>query len=116
MTLMSDTPMPSRRPVTPSSLSLPPLGELPDDSQGPWWFRAAYVFGVPTIAAGFLIWVLSARVDGNLADIKASQLIQQQQMSIFMGQQTRMEHLLQQICANSAPSYQDRSACFADGK
>lgn len=106
--------MTPRRPLNP--LSLTPLAELSESPQMPWWFRAAYVFGVPTIAAGFLIWVLTMRVDNNLSDIKASQLVEQQQMSAFILQQGRMEGLLQQICANSAPSYQDRSACFNRGK
>lgn len=116
MALMSDTPMPARRPVTPASLSMTPLGEFAESPQMPWWFRAAYVFGVPTIAAGFLIWVLTMRVDNNLTDIKTGQALQQQQISAFIAQQGRMESLLQQICANSAPTYQDRSACFTRGK
>lgn len=95
----------------------PPTENTATDA--PWYVRAAYTFGVPTIIAGFLIWAMATRVDSGLTHVDASltqltdELNQHQKdMGYSIMQQEAIKSLMQQICVNTAKNVPDRTACF----
>lgn len=92
---------------------------IPIRDTDPWWFRAAYVLGVPTMIACFLIWVLAWRVDTSLTSaakamsehvLQMNTLLTTQQEVLIT--QRQVLSVMQQICVNSAPTPQDRAACI----
>lgn len=115
---MVHTPMPRNR-IPALSPGPVPLTSQVEVIEGPWWFKAAYMFGVPAVIAGALVWMLAVRVDGSNTTIKESQAKQEaalsqqaRQLELLGSQLVRMEHLLEQICANGVPTTRDNSTCF----
>lgn len=92
----------------------------------PWWVRAGVSFGAPTIAAGYLMWVLVSSIqDGQNVIISNQTTIignQTAMLEMMRGQNDatsstavqlgHIEMVLTQICAQSAESPDERAACF----
>lgn len=82
----------------------------------PWWFRAAYVLGVPTIIACFLIWILAWRVDNSLISAAVIMTSHVAQMDLLLANQQQILSVMQQICVNQAATPAGRTACLKGGQ
>jgi hypothetical protein len=92
----------------------------------PWWIRAGLWFGAPTVAAGYLMWVMVQTVTTGQERIMLNQatIIENQRMIIttIAKQETalsanavqlgRIEMVLTQICVNAARTADERGACI----
>lgn len=78
----------------------------------PWYIKASYQFGIPAVIAGFLVWALVTRVDGSLTLIKENLVLHAQDSAYTVKELERVKIILQQICANTSETVQDRNSCF----
>jgi hypothetical protein len=92
----------------------------------PWWIRAGLWFGAPTVAAGYLMWVMVQTISAGQDRIMLNQttIIENQQLIIttISTQQTalsanavqlgRIEMVLTRICVNAAKTADERNACI----
>lgn len=93
--------------------------EKPSGDGMPWQIKAAFLFGAPTVFAGYLIWAL-------VSGIVPAMLSMQQTMSSLVAavsnitsehsaqkaQNERIIAILQASCVNAAQSGADRERCF----
>lgn len=95
----------------------------------PAWVRTIFVLGAPTVAAGWLIYLMSAGVsaqlmgihDDSAAHIAATQAMTTRFDEFRLQQETQMEVLirvLQANCMNTAQDQASRNGCMiaAQGK
>lgn len=98
-------------------------------SQRPWYFEAAMKFGLPAVAAGFLLWFLVVKVDAKLDGLSQQQAVHQEQMAVKLSevvsalnkQISRQDEMLNQAwiqigvtsrtCLNTSKTDADRIAC-----
>jgi len=82
----------------------------------PWWARAATIFGVPTVFAGFLIWQIAG---SHTTDVQTTkQLIEAHVQAAEQRDRNHEQHeqslqkILRAICINGAESADDRVTCL----
>jgi len=51
-------------------------GYAPDLKNAPWWVQAAVTFGASTVAAGFLLWFVVARVDRDYLETQRAMRVE----------------------------------------
>lgn len=104
--------------------SLSPGVEIPNNT--PWQFKFAVFFGVPSVICIYLVWWLTANIDGqvklilnNQNSINQASAIQAQdntraheQILAQFRQFNNLQVTLQQICVNTSTTASDRAACF----
>lgn len=96
-------------------------------STRPWYFDAAAKFGLPAVAAGFLLWFLTFVVDKKLDAIAKAQVTQQDLqvqtsekltsvvslLSQQLDQAWIQVGIIQRTCLNTSKTDADRIACAA---
>lgn len=88
----------------------------------PWLLRVVYLFGIPAAISIYLVWLMSARVEGNQREmldiLKAHELNSQYNLKSNGEQIDRLDkifRLTQALCVNAAEDSAERSRCFAIG-
>ncbi len=104
-------------------------GSLPGDMwrEVPAWIKVSMQVGAPTIAAGYLIWLFSTNVAGDVRELKASVLQHVMTTNIMMDRinETRsiqdqkidvLIRIMQTQCVNAATDVIQRRNCIEAGK
>jgi hypothetical protein len=74
----------------------------PNGNGGPWWVKALYAFGVPSVGLLYFIYWLTA------SHTAALDLHSHDQAHAIEG----LTLIMRQVCANTAETTEERSACF----
>ena len=76
-------------------------------------------FGLPSVVAAYLIWVITSNTNARLQEIRDSLLSHQIDMSYYVKSMDDLKtdsaktyRILEQICANGASDYKERANCF----
>ena len=69
---------------------------------GPWWVKALYAFGVPSVGLLYFIYWLTVSQASALELHSQDQAHAMQDLTLIM----------RQVCANTADTTEERSACF----
>ena len=88
-------------------------------SDAPMWARIVYVIGVPSAIAIFLIYFVTNQVSGAIGNIRTEQAQIREELrlhavdsSYVIKETTSIRMILQQICANTAATREERNMCF----
>lgn len=90
------------------------------------WIRAVFMLGAPTVAAGWLIYLMSGSITGDLREIRVNQLAQANALTELMGkfnesrgsQDAKLDILIrlsQTQCVNAAQDVTQRRGCLDAG-
>lgn len=97
--------------------------ELPPVEKYPLILRFVYLFGVPAAVAVWLVWLLSARVEGMQREmldlLRAHEFNSQYNIKSNVEQIDRLERiyrLSQVMCVNGANDATERARCFSIDK
>ena len=104
--------MTSRAPLDnrPSPVPIPvvlvdPTPPLPVALVEPWWARAITRWGIGTVLAVYLVYVLVTQVTTQLTTMNAN-------LVLHMQSNDTMKELLSQVCSNTAKTDDERTFCF----
>lgn len=87
-------------------------GLTTENNNTPWYIKTTYQFGIPAVIAGFLVWTLVTRIDTALINLQENFSLHAQDAAYTVKELERVKIILQQICANTADTFQDRTSCF----
>jgi hypothetical protein len=92
---------------------------MAEESVSPWWLSAVYKVGVPAGLAIYLTYVLTGTITNSMSAIQNNQVSFSEQLrlhavdnSYILKETNQMRMILQQICANTATTREDRNGCF----
>ena len=91
------------------------------------WIRAVFMLGAPTVAAGWLIYLMSGAITGDLRDIRIQMTSHAAQTTLLMDkvsedrgrQEAKLDILIrlaQTQCVNAAADVLQRRDCLNAGK